>query len=233
MHIPDIIIAIDGYSSTGKSSFARLIASEFSFLYLDSGAMYRGVTLYAMENGFIDDGNNVDTSGLATALRTLDLHFTSTPEGSRTFIGDRCIEKEIRTMEVSSKVSPIAAIPCVREFVDTRLREFGNKKRVVMDGRDIGTTVFPEAELKIFMTADLEVRAQRRAKEMIAKGEPVSMETVMANLRERDYIDSHRETSPLSKAADALVLDNSGMTLQDQMEWIRDVIRERFGEMSD
>ena len=149
MHIPDIIIAIDGYSSTGKSSFARLIASEFSFLYLDSGAMYRGVTLYAMENGFIDDGNNVDTSGLATALRTLDLHFTSTPEGSRTFIGDRCIEKEIRTMEVSSKVSPIAAIPCVREFVDTRLREFGKKKRVVMDGRDIGTTVFPEAELKI------------------------------------------------------------------------------------
>ncbi len=233
MHIPDIIIAIDGYSSTGKSSFARLIASEFSFLYLDSGAMYRGVTLLAVEQGLIDSDNIVDIPALRSALLSFDLHFSSTPDGSKTFIGDRCIEKEIRTMEISGKVSPIAAVPCVREFVDMRLREFGKKKRVVMDGRDIGTTVFPDAELKIFMTADLEVRARRRAAEMIAKGDDVSLESVMANLRERDYIDSHRETSPLSKAADALVLDNSRMTLQDQMEWIREVIREKFGNVSD
>ena len=155
MHIPDIIIAIDGYSSTGKSSFARLIASDFSFLYLDSGAMYRGVTLMAIEKGLIDADCRIDIPGLSDALRTFDLHFSKTQEGSMTFIGDRCIEKEIRSMEVSSKVSPIAAVPCVREFVDMRLREFGKKKRVVMDGRDIGTTVFPDAELKIFMTAAL------------------------------------------------------------------------------
>ncbi len=233
MHIPDIIIAIDGYSSTGKSSFARLIASDFSFLYLDSGAMYRGVTLMAIEKGLIDADCRIDIPGLSDALRTFDLHFSKTQEGSMTFIGDRCIEKEIRSMEVSSKVSPIAAVPCVREFVDMRLREFGKKKRVVMDGRDIGTTVFPDAELKIFMTADITVRAQRRAAEMAAKGETVPMEEVMENLRERDYIDSHRETSPLARAADALVLDNSRMTLQDQMEWLRGIIRERFGGMSD
>ena len=233
MHIPDIIIAIDGYSSTGKSSFARLIASEFSFLYLDSGAMYRGVTLMAIEKGFIDADCHTDTAGLSSALKSFDLHFTMTEDGSKTFIGNRCIEKEIRSMEVSGKVSPIAATPCVREFVDMRLREFGKRKRVVMDGRDIGTTVFPDAELKIFMTADLEVRARRRAGEMAAKGEKVSIEAVMANLKERDYIDSHRKTSPLSKAADALVLDNSRMTLQDQMVWIRGVIKERFGNVSD
>ena len=233
MHIPNIIIAIDGYSSTGKSSFARLIASEFSFLYLDSGAMYRGITLMAIENGFFDAGGNADTGRLSAALQSLDLHFSNTPDGSKTFIGDRCIEKEIRTMEVSAKVSPISAIPCVREFVDMRLREFGKRKRVVMDGRDIGTTVFPDAELKIFMTADLTVRARRRAAEMASRGETVSLETVVENLRERDYIDSHRETSPLTKAADALVLDNSRMTLQDQMVWIRGIIRERFGNVSD
>lgn len=233
MHIPDIIIAIDGYSSTGKSSFARLIAEEFSFLYLDSGAMYRGVTLMAIEKGFIDDGNHVDIPALCSALQSFDLHFSKTPGGSRTFIGERCIEKEIRSMEVSGKVSPIAAVPCVRNFVDMRLREFGKGKRVVMDGRDIGTTVFPDAELKIFMTADLMVRARRRADEMASKGESVPIGQVMENLRQRDYIDSHRETSPLTKAADALVLDNSRMTLQDQMVWIKDVIRDKFGDMTD
>ena len=136
-------------------------------------------------------------------------------------------------MEVSGKVSPIAAVPCVRNFVDMRLREFGKCKRVVMDGRDIGTTVFPDAELKIFMTADLMVRARRRADEMASKGENVPIGQVMENLRQRDYIDSHRETSPLTKAADALVLDNSRMTLQDQMVWIKDVIRDKFGDMTD
>ena len=225
MQIPDIIIAIDGYSSTGKSSFAKIIANEFSFLYLDSGALYRGVTLYAIENGYIDDANVIDVEGLDRALDDVDLHFGA--EGA--YIGDRCIEKEIRSMAVASKVSPIATIPEVRNFVDRKLREFGAKKRVVMDGRDIGTTVFPDAELKIFMTADPLVRAQRRAAEMKAKGENADIEAVLRNLQERDYIDSHREASPLSKADDAIILDNSTMTMEDQMVWLKKIISERFG----
>ena len=225
MHIPDIIIAIDGYSSTGKSSFAEIIANEFSFLYLDSGALYRGVTLYAMENAYIDDANVIDVEGLDAALKGVDLHFGA--EG--TYMGDRCIEKEIRSMAVASKVSPIATVPEVRNYVDRKLRELAEKKRVVMDGRDIGTTVFPNAELKIFMTADPLVRAQRRAEEMIAKGEATDIQSVLNNLQERDYIDSHREASPLSKADDAIVLDNSHMTMEDQLEWLKGIISERFG----
>ena len=225
MHIPDIIIAIDGYSSTGKSSFAKIIANEFSFLYLDSGALYRGVTLYAMENAYIDDANVIDVEGLDAALKGVDLHFGA--EG--TYMGDRCIEKEIRSMAVASKVSPIATVPEVRNYVDRKLRELAEKKRVVMDGRDIGTTVFPNAELKIFMTADPLVRAQRRAEEMIAKGESIDIQSVLNNLQERDYIDSHREASPLSKADDAIVLDNSHMTMEDQLEWLKGIISERFG----
>ena len=225
MHIPDIIIAIDGYSSTGKSSFAKIIANEFSFLYLDSGALYRGVTLYAMENAYIDDANVIDVEGLDAALKGVDLHFGA--EG--TYMGDRCIEKEIRSMAVASKVSPIATVPEVRNYVDRKLRELAEKKRVVMDGRDIGTTVFPNAELKIFMTADPLVRAQRRAEEMIAKGEATDIQSVLNNLQERDYIDSHREASPLSKADDAIVLDNSHLTMEDQLEWLKGIISERFG----
>lgn len=224
MRIPDIIIAVDGYSSTGKSSFAKIIANEFSFLYLDSGALYRGVTLFAIENNYIDDKCTIDAEGLEKALGGLDLHFGE----NGTYIGDRCIEKEIRSLAVADKVSPIAAVPQVREFVDRKLHEFGSRKRVVMDGRDIGTTVFPDAELKIFMTADPMVRAQRRAAEMQAKGENADIETVLKNLQERDYIDSHREVSPLAKADDAIVLDNSGMTIQDQLEWLKNIIAERF-----
>ena len=225
MHIPDIIIAIDGYSSTGKSSFAKIIANEFSFTYLDSGALYRGVTLFAMENGYIGDDNAINVPALTAALADLDIHF-----GERgTYIGDRCIEKEIRSMAVAGKVSPIATVAQVREFVDRKLREYGNGKRVVMDGRDIGTTVFPDAELKIFMTADPLVRARRRADEMEAKGMKADMDEVLANLKERDYIDSHREVSPLTQAADAIVLDNSDMTMQQQMEWLKGVIAEKFG----
>ena len=220
MNIPDIIIAIDGYSSTGKSSFAKIIANEFSFLYLDSGALYRGVTLFAIENGFINDRCEIDVPVLEKALQGLDLHFG---EGG-TYIADRCIENEIRSMAVADKVSPIATVPQVREFVDRKLREFGAKKRVVMDGRDIGTTVFPDAELKIFMTADPLVRARRRAEEMAAKGDNTDIELVLKNLQERDYIDSHRETSPLTKADDAIVLDNSDMTMEDQLEWIKNII---------
>lgn len=225
MQVPDIIIAIDGYSSTGKSSFAKIIAKEFSFLYLDSGALYRGVTLFAIENGYISDDCTIDVPGLDKAMAGLDLHFG---EGG-TYIGERCIEKEIRSLEVAGKVSPIATVAEVRRFVDMKLREFGKKRRVVMDGRDIGTTVFPDAELKIFMTADPMIRAERRAAEMRAKGDDVKIEDVLKNLQERDYIDSHREVSPLTQAEDAIVLDNSHMTMDDQMVWIRKVISERFG----
>ena len=225
MRIPDIIIAIDGYSSTGKSSFAKIIANEFSFMYLDSGALYRGVTLFAMENGYITEDNAINVPDLTKALECLDLHFG--PDG--TYIGDRCIEKEIRSMEVAGKVSPIATVAQVRDFVDRKLREYGDSKRVVMDGRDIGTTVFPNAELKIFMTADPMVRARRRADEMEAKGMKADLEDVLANLRERDHIDSHRAVSPLTQAEDAIVLDNSEMTMQQQLEWLKEVIAEKFG----
>ena len=225
MHIPDIIIAIDGYSSTGKSSFAKIIADEFSFLYLDSGALYRGVTLFAMEAGLISDDNAIDVPKLTEALKDLDLHFGK--EG--TYMGERCIEKEIRSLEVAGKVSPIATVPEVRAYVDRKLREFGKNRRIVMDGRDIGTTVFPNAELKIFMTASSLIRARRRAEEMRAKGIEADIEEVLKNLEERDYIDSHREISPLTKADDAIVLDNSDMTMDDQMEWLKGIISTRFG----
>ena len=225
MHIPDIIIAIDGYSSTGKSSFAKIIANEFSFLYLDSGALYRGVTFFAIENGFIDEDCTIDVPRLEKALKNLDLRFGK----DGTYIGERCIENEIRSLAVAGKVSPIATVAQVREFVDMKLREFGKERRIVMDGRDIGTTVFPDAELKIFMTADPMVRAQRRAAEMEAKGDKVNIEDVLKNLQERDYIDSHREVSPLKQAEDAVVLDNSYMTMADQLEWLKNLIAERFG----
>ena len=225
MQIPDIIIAIDGCSSTGKSSFAKIIANEFSFLYLDSGALYRGVTLFAMENGDIADDNTINMPELQKGLSQLDLHFGE----NGTYIGDRCIEEEIRSLAVAGKVSPIATLAQVREYVDRKLREFGKNKRVVMDGRDIGTTVFPDAELKIFMTANPQVRAQRRADEMRSKGMDVNLQEVMDNLLERDRIDSTREVSPLTQAPDAIVLDNSYMTMEQQLEWLKTLISEKFG----
>ena len=224
MHIPDIIIAIDGYSSTGKSSFAKLIANEFSFMYLDSGALYRGVTLFAIENGYIGGDNAINVPELSEALKTLDLHFGE----NGTYIGTRCIEKEIRSMEVAGKVSPIATVAEVRDFVNAKLREEGKAKRVVMDGRDIGTTVFPNAELKIFMTADPLVRAKRRTDEMEAKGMKADLDQVLANLLERDRIDSSRKVSPLAQAPDAIVLDNSYMTIAQQIDWLKGIIAERF-----
>lgn len=230
MHIPDIIIAIDGYSSTGKSSFAKLIAKEFSFLYLDSGALYRAITLYAMEHDMVLADGGIDTRSLVAALPDIDIHFEYAPEGSRTFIGDRCVEKEIRTIEVSSHVSPVAVIPEVRDFVDDILVGYGKNKRIVMDGRDIGTAVFPHADLKIFMTANDNVRAERRLKEMRASGQNPDFNEVLENLKSRDYIDSHREKSPLRQAEDAVVLDNSDMTLEDQMVWVKNLVKEKFGE---
>lgn len=230
MNIPDIIIAIDGFSSTGKSSFAKLIAREFGFRYLDSGALYRGVTLYAVEHGLIGDDGVIDTKALGEALPDIDLNFRSGKDGSKTYLGSRCIEKEIRGLGISRKVSPVSTLPQVREYVDRKLRELGRQRRVVIDGRDIGVTVFPDAELKIFMTAAPEVRAMRRMKEMQGKGEDVKFEDVLENVKERDYIDSHREVSPLAKADDAVVLDNSDMTLEEQMVWVKKLIAERFGD---
>ena len=224
MRLPDITIAVDGYSSTGKSSFARLIAQHFDFLYLDSGAMYRGVTLFAQERGLIAADNTVDPA-LETALETLDLHFGP---GTVLFMGGRDIEERIRTMEVSAQVSPISALPYVRAYVDARLHTFAAAGRVVMDGRDIGTTVFPDAGIKIFLTARPEVRAQRRFDELAAKGGKPVLEEVMKNLQERDYIDSHRETSPLRRAADAFELDNSEMSLAEEIAWVQGLIRGKF-----
>ena len=225
--IPAITIAIDGYSSTGKSSFAKRIARELDFHYLDSGALYRAVTLYALDKGYISPEGNIDTASLERDLQSLDVHFD---EQGRTCIAGRCVENEIRTLRVSGKVSPISTIPQVRDYVNRLLRLCGKNGRIVMDGRDIGTTVFPNAELKIFMTADPMVRASRRAAEMQAKGEKADIDEVLANLKERDYIDSHREVSPLTQAPDAVVLDNSSMTMDDQMEWVLDLIEKRFAK---
>jgi cytidylate kinase len=230
MIIPDITIAVDGFSATGKSTFAKLVAKEFAFLYLDSGAMYRAVTLFAQENGMIDADANIDLDALKAALdRGLDIHFEHTEDGCKTFIGDRCVEKDIRTMAVSSQVSPVSAVPFVRNFVDDKLHQFSAAGRVIMDGRDIGTTVFPNAEVKIFMTARPEVRAQRRFDELVAKGENPDFDEVMKNLQERDYIDSHREVSPLSRAADAYVMDNSDMTLHEETVWMLGLLQGKFG----
>lgn len=223
--VPDIIIAVDGCSSTGKSSFAKELARTFGFLYLDSGALYRGVTLFAQEKGLISEDNLISDE-LEQALEGLDLHFG---EGGFLYVSQRCIESEIRGMKVSSQVSPISALSYVRAYVDERLHLLSSGGRVVMDGRDIGTTVFPHAELKIFMTARDEVRAKRRFDEMLAKGGNPVYEEVLANLKERDYIDSHRSVSPLRQADDAFVLDNSDMTMKEELSWIMGVIQGKFG----
>ena len=227
MTIPDITIAVDGYSSTGKSTFAKMVAKEFGFLYLDSGAMYRGVTLFAMEGGMAPDGK-IDEDALKAALNGLDLHFQREDDKTLLYSGSRCIEPLIRTLEVSALVSPVSAIPFVRTWVDEHLHAFSEGGRVIMDGRDIGTTVFPNAEVKIFMTAEPAVRAQRRFDELVAKGETPSLEDVMKNLQERDYIDSHRETSPLRQAQDAFVLDNTHMTLHEELVWMLGLLQGRF-----
>lgn len=223
-----IIIAIDGYSSTGKSSFAKLIARRYGLLYLDSGALYRAVTLFAMENGFINDGQ-FDISAAAPFFGDLNLHFETVSDGtSHTFIGGRDVECEIRTMAVSDNVSIVAAHALVRNYVDNILHSYSEKGGVIMDGRDIGVTVLPNADLKLFMTADPEVRAARRAAEFEAKGQKADIAEVLRNLKERDYIDSHREVSPLTKAPDAIVLDNTSLSFEDQMEWIGALLKEKF-----
>lgn len=230
MRIPNIIIAIDGHSSTGKSSFAKIIAGRFGLIYVDTGALYRGVTLFAIRNFFIDKNNKIDRISLEKALCTLDLQFqpTGTDRASQLYMNNELVENEIRSLEVSEKVSFIASLPIVRDYVDTILAKLGEKRGVVMDGRDIGTVVFPDAELKIFMTADAEVRATRRYNEMKAKGENPQYEDVLRNVKERDFLDENRDTAPLKRAHDAILLDNSKMTIEDQIVWFDNIISKRW-----
>ena len=224
-----IIIAIDGYSSTGNSTFAKLVAKGLGYIYADSGALYRAVTYFAYTNGFIDDRGNIDKENLQRVLPKVEITFRTNKKGdSQTFLNGANIEKYIRQSTVSSHVSPIAEIPFVRDFVNIMLRRMGQDKGLVMDGRDIGTAVFPNAELKIFMTASEQVRAMRRFKELQAKGEKDTFESVLENLKKRDYIDSHREKDPLTKAKDAIELDNSSMSLEDEIEWLNTILLPNF-----
>lgn len=224
-----IIIAIDGYSSTGKSTFAKLVAKGLDYIYADSGALYRAVTYFAYTNGFIDDRGNIDKENLQRVLPKVEITFRTNKKGdSQTFLNGANIEKYIRQSTVSTHVSPIAEIPFVRDFVNVMLRRMGQDKGLVMDGRDIGTAVFPNAEIKIFMTASEQVRAMRRFKELQAKGEKDTFESVLENLKKRDYIDSHREKDPLTKAKDAIELDNSSMSLEDEIQWLNTILVPNF-----
>lgn len=225
-----IIIAIDGYSSTGKGTFAVEIARRLGILYLDSGALYRTVTLYALNNGQIEWNGEIHDRRLQEdiLLGKIEISVTPRPDGTmRIFLGDEDVSAKVRELEVARNVSAIATLPFVRNFVDEQLHRLG-AKGCVMDGRDIGTAVFPDADLKIFMTADAEIRARRRVKQMEEAGQHPSFEEILKNVQERDYIDSHRAMNPLRKADDALVLDNSHMTVEDQMIWLDGILRERF-----
>lgn len=224
-----IIIAIDGYSSSGKSTMARDLARRIGYVYVDSGAMYRAVTLYAIEHGMASPEKGVDTTALVNALP--DIHISFTPAGSdgiqHTLLNGKDVEREIRDMQVSSLVSPVAVIPEVRHHLTVLQQEYGKEKGIVMDGRDIGTTVFPAAEMKVFVNASPEERARRRVKELIEKGENVTYEDVLENIRERDHIDTTRKESPLRKADDAVLLDNDNMTIEQQMEWLLKLYEDR------
>ena len=227
-----ITIAIDGHSSCGKSTMAKDLAREVGYVYVDTGAMYRSVTLYALRNGLFRDDNSIDTEALEQQMPQIKISFKFNPETGRpdTYLNGEYVEKEIRSLEVSNHVSPIAAIPFVRTAMVAQQQQMGKDKGVVMDGRDIGTTVFPDAELKVFVTASARVRAQRRFDELKAKGMPADFDDILKNVEERDYIDSHREVSPLRKADDAILLDNSDMTIPEQKQWLLDRFNERVNQ---
>lgn len=227
-----ITIAIDGFSSCGKSTMAKDLAREVGYIYVDTGAMYRSVTLYALRNGFFADDNSIDTEGLEKEMENIKISFQLNPETGKpdTYLNGECVEQEIRSMEVSSRVSPIATLPFVRSALVAQQQRMGQDKGIVMDGRDIGTTVFPDAELKIYVTASAEVRAQRRYDELQAKGMPADFDDILKNVKERDYIDSHREVSPLRKADDAIELDNSNMTIAEQKQWLMEQFEKAIGE---
>ena len=223
-----ITIAIDGHSSCGKSTMAKDLAREVGYIYVDTGAMYRSVTLYALRHQLFNEDGSVKTDELEQEMGNIHISFVFNTEIGRpdTFLNGECVEKEIRSLEVSNHVSPIAAIPFVRTAMVAQQQQMGKDKGVVMDGRDIGTTVFPDAELKVFVTASARVRAQRRFDELKAKGMPADFDDILKNVEERDYIDSHREVSPLRQADDAILLNNSEMTIAEQKQWLLD----RFNE---
>lgn len=226
-----IIVAIDGYSSSGKSTMARELAKRVGYVYVDSGAMYRAVTLYAIRHDMVTPEKKVKTEELIAALP--DIHISFQAAGAdgiqHTLLNGEDVEKFIRDMEVSNMVSPVAVIPEVRQRLTALQQEFGIHKGIIMDGRDIGTTVFPDAELKVFVCASPEERARRRYKELLEKGEDVEYDEVYKNVVERDRIDTTREVSPLRKASDAIELDNGDMTPTEQMDWLLEKFQEQVG----
>ena len=226
-----ITIAIDGHSSSGKSTMAKDLAREIGYTYIDTGAMYRAVTLYALRHHLFE-GDTIQEAALKQALPDIQIAFRPNEVTGRpdTYLNGFCVEQEIRGMEVADHVSQVAALGFVREALVAKQQEMGRAKGVVMDGRDIGTVVFPDAELKFFITASPEVRAQRRMAELQAKGESASYEEVLANIRKRDYLDTHREVGPLRQADDARVLDNSNMTIPEQKAWLLAQFHEVVGE---
>lgn len=222
------IIAIDGHSSCGKSTVAKDLAKVLGYVYIDTGAMYRSVTLFAMENGLINNGK-IDEAGLKGRLSDIHITFKYELEEKKneTFLNGACVEDAIRGLDVSNNVSAISAIGFVREKLVELQQEMGREGGIVMDGRDIGTVVFPDADLKLFMTASPEIRAQRRFDELKAKGEDVDLKAIFENVKQRDHIDSTRKESPLVQANDAVVLDNSQLNKQEQLDWIMNVLKER------
>ena len=226
-----IIVAIDGHSSCGKSTMAKSLAAQVGYIYVDTGAMYRAVTLFAMRQGLFDAQGQPDAARLEALVPKIEVNFHLDPTTNLPVVclNGEGVEEEVRTLEVSSHVSAIAALPFVREALTRQQQRMGEEKGIVMDGRDIGTVVFPQAELKVFVTASAEVRAQRRFLELTAKGQTVAFEDILRNVQERDYIDSHREVAPLRQADDALVLDNSEMTREEQMQWLLNRFEERTG----
>ena len=224
-----ITIAIDGFSSCGKSTMAKMLAKEVGYIYVDTGAMYRAVTLFAMRNGMIAPNGDVDRDALKAKMDALHVEFKLNPQTGKaeTYLNGENVEHEIRGMEVSAHVSAIAAIDFVRTALVAQQQRMGHDKGIVMDGRDIGTVVFPDAELKVFVTASAEVRAQRRFDELVGKGMKANYDEILHNVQERDYIDSHREVSPLRKAEDAIELDNGQLTIAEQLQWLMDKFREK------
>ena len=225
-----ITIAIDGFSSCGKSTMAKDLAKKLGYVYVDTGAMYRAVTLYAMRNGLFNADGSVKTADLERQMNKINITFKLNKRAERpdTYLNNELVENDIRTLKVSNHVSQIAAVPFIREAMVAQQQRMGKDKGVVMDGRDIGTTVFPEAELKVFVTASAEVRAQRRYDELKEKGMPADFNDILKNVQERDYIDSHREVSPLRKAPDAIELDNSHMTIAEQSAWLMELVKQKI-----
>lgn len=223
-----ITIAIDGHSSCGKSTMAKDLARKIGYVYVDTGAMYRAVTLYALRNNLFDTDGGIKEDELKSRMGDISISFRLNTATGRpdTYLNGENVEQEIRTMQVSNRVSLIAALPFVRQALVAQQQAMGKEKGVVMDGRDIGTTVFPDAELKVFVTASAEVRAQRRYDELKTKGMQADYNDILKNVQERDYIDSHRPTSPLRKADDAIELDNSNMTVDEQNDWLMEKYRQ-------